>query len=92
MMDELRARDTAERTLLLQNLSATPGVVAVYAPERLQAKTTAELRELAQLVIPQSQRSVLPPVDFSGRGMSYAAGSDDTVPAPVSMADALKAN
>lgn len=90
MMDELRARDAAERTILLQNLAAYPSVLGVYGEDKLKAKTTAELRELAQLVSPQ--RTTLPPVDFSGMGMPRAAASDDTVPAPQSMTDALKAN
>lgn len=92
MMDELRARDTAERASLITALSAAPNVVAVYPSEKLAAKPTSELRELAQILLPQLQRSALPPVDFSGMGMPRAAASDDTVPAPPSMTDALKAN
>lgn len=96
LLDELRARDTAERATLISGLSAAPSVAEVFTAEQLQGKPTSELRQLAAIALPQTyghgqQRTTLPPVDFSGMGMR-AAGTDDTVPPPTSMADALKAN
>lgn len=95
MMDELRARDTAERTYLVTSLAAAPSVSGVFTAEQLTAKPTSELRQLAAIALPQTQSyspSLLPPVDFSGRGMPRSLASDDTVPPPTSMTDALKAN
>lgn len=95
MMDELRARDAAERTHLITSLSGVPSVVSVFPADQLAAKPTSELRQLAAITLPQTggySPSLLPPVDFSGRGMPRALAGEDTVPAPQSMADALKAN
>ena len=95
MMDELRARDAAERTHLITSLSAAPSVSGVFSTDQLAAKPTSELRQLAAIALPQTQAyspSLLPPVNFSGRGMPRALAGEDTVPAPTSMADALKAN
>jgi len=94
LLDELRARDTAERGALITALS-TSSASSVFTSEQLQSKPTSELRQLAAIAFNPAGRpvgSTLPPVDFSGMGMPRAASADDIVPPPTSMAEALKTN